>query len=463
MTDTSLPQYNLYATTLTNPEISCANALTLTVADQNYFRFFPSSSVVFYYMKPWEWSSFGFIYQGPAAANKLIMRMILALAASDMHRRGLISDVASHEAARNHGRYHYELAVRDLREYLEHGTSNETGEGGASESEFEMIFCTMFLMISFEWHYGHSVKHLQLHLQGVRCLLKAHPEMFLLKDMTNRILTTGSNPKGGLSFMPAQFLLWILYMEIAGHHRGLEGSLYDTLLDSGNSSLHPDYLHQSARIWGRCLWGEEYPDNQILDDMENHRALELLHHAMIMRNKIWQLALGSSERSVTSTPETLFSELMTIRDAFSDVFITAKFTSSLSARRALYTIYFAVCTFDAQILYHRRLLYPTSHVRGTVHRQALASMLEMLYRQYSIDPILLQRMPWSIFMVMIETEDPIHRDWAEQRLREVRHVHEDYGFINILVDEFIDRQRARPGKMVNLFEILQRQYSMYNK
>lgn len=75
-------------------------------------------------------------------------------------------------------------------------------------------------------------------------------------------------------------------MEINGHPRGLTGSLYDVLLNSGNTALHPDYLHQCARIWGRCLWGEEYPGIQILDDMENHRALELLHQAFIMKNKI---------------------------------------------------------------------------------------------------------------------------------------------------------------------------------
>lgn len=103
-------------------------------------------------------------------------------------------------------------------------------------------------------------------------------------------------------------------MEITAHPRGLYGSLYDTLLDSDNPSLHPDSLHQCARIWGRCLWGKEYPDNQILDDMENHRALELLHHSYILRHKIWQLALARSERSAGSTPDALLSEMMMIRN-----------------------------------------------------------------------------------------------------------------------------------------------------
>ena len=147
------------------------------------------------------------------------------------------------------------------------------------------------------------------------------------------------------------------------------------------------------------------------------------------------------------------------------MFITAKFTSSLSAHRALYTIYFAVCTFEAQILYHRRIFHHSqSRAPNNVQRQAVANILDLLYKQYSVEPKLLQRMPWSIFMVMIETEDPIHRDWAEQRLREVRHLHEGNAYINALVDAFAERQRmCLPGETVNLFEVLQRQYRSFER
>lgn len=140
------------------------------------------------------------------------------------------------------------------------------------------------------------------------------------------------------------------------------------------------------------------------------------------------------------------------------MFITAKFTTSLSSHRALYTIYFAVCAFEAQILYHRRLFHSKCRTPNNVQRQAVANILDLLYKQYSVEPKLLQRMPWTIFMVMVETEDPIHRDWAEQRLREMRHLHEGNAHINALVDAFVERQRMSPGEMVDLFMILQSHY-----
>lgn len=353
------PQYHdIYTSTLfNNPAvpIPCANALTLTAADRKYFAFFPSCSVVYYYMKPWDWSSFGFLYKAPAASSKLIMRMILAIAASDIHRRKVFadSDPMAHQAAKYHGRHHYGLAVQEFRQLLEQGLTNNRDD--RSSEDVEMIFCTMFLMITFEGYFGNSVKHLQMHLQGVKCLVQAHPELFARKEAKSMILMTGESSNERPSFLPAQFLLWTLYVnfivffspslpaspqrkvilmpalhtnniclhtdsiakryiEIICHPMGLDESLYDILLGSGNSDLHPDSLHRCARIWARCLWGEQYPDSQVMDDMENYRALELLHHSFLMRNKIWQLALGTSSTASSYTPESLFEEIMNIRE-----------------------------------------------------------------------------------------------------------------------------------------------------
>lgn len=201
----------LYPPLSTN-EIACANSLTLTEHDQKYFQYFPSSSIVYYYMKGWHWSSFCYLYQGPATTNKVIMRMILALSASDMHRNGLVVRSPGRPTADDHGRYHYSLAVKEFRQLL------ETPRRQVSVEELETIFATMLLMVTYEWQFGHSVRHLQLHLHGVRSLLESHPQLFRLKDVNDVFLspgeTDGQTPEGGavskVSFIPEQFLLWIL-------------------------------------------------------------------------------------------------------------------------------------------------------------------------------------------------------------------------------------------------------------
>jgi hypothetical protein len=198
---------------LSASEIACANSLTLTEHDQKYFQYFPSSSIVYYYMKGWHWSSFCYLYQGPAATNKVIMRMILALSASDMHRQGLMVRSPGRPTAEDHGRYHYNLAVKEFRQLL------ETPRRHVSVEELEIIFATMFLMVTYEWQFGHSVRHLQLHLHGVRSLLESHPQLFRLKDVNDVFLSPESaDDKPSLndgaiskvSFIPEQFLLWIL-------------------------------------------------------------------------------------------------------------------------------------------------------------------------------------------------------------------------------------------------------------
>ena len=201
----------LYPPLSTGPEVACANSLTLSEHDQKYFQYFPSSSIVYYYMKGWQWSSFCHLYQSPAATNKVIMRMILALSASDMHRQGLAVRSPGRPTAEDHGRYHYSLAVKEFRQLL------ETPRRSVSVGELEVIFATMFLMVTYEWQFGHSVRHLQLHLHGVRSLLESHPQLFQHKNVHDVFLgsdaPTLSQEDGSVSkvsFIPQQFLLWML-------------------------------------------------------------------------------------------------------------------------------------------------------------------------------------------------------------------------------------------------------------
>jgi len=304
--------------------------LTLSEHDQKYFQYFPSSSIVYYYMKGWHWSSFCFLYQGPAATNKVIMRMILALSASDMHRNGLATRSPGRPTAEDHGRYHYSLAVKEFRQLL------ETPRRQVSMAELEMIFATMFLMITYEWQFGHSVRHLQLHLHGVRSLLESHPQLFRIKDVNDVFLSSerGDAAEEGavtkVSFIPEQFLLWILsvypckllgngwltfprYIDASCRPMGLTESLYDYVVQSGNPALSPDHLHRCARLWGRCFWGEQYPDQEVLDDIENYRALELLHIGFCLRYRTWR-ALVDAGSDCTDTADSIFREIVATRD-----------------------------------------------------------------------------------------------------------------------------------------------------
>ncbi|KAL4963762.1 Rh-like protein/ammonium transporter [Aspergillus stella-maris] len=393
---------------LSGTDIACANSLSLSGQDKTYFQYFPSSSVVFYYIKSWQWSSFSCLYQGPAAASKAIMRMLLALSANDMHRNGLVVRSPGRPTAEDHARYHYGLAVKEFRQLL------ETREGPVTQAELEVIFATMFLMISYEWQFGQSVKDLQLHIRGVRSLLEAHPKLFEIGDVGEMLMSVDSglaedaSPK--MSFIPEQWLLWILYIDASSRLMGGTESLYEYVLESGNPAIHPDRLYRCARLWGRCFWGTQYPDQEVSDDIENYRGLELLHSGMTLRYKIWQ-ALSDDPEKTKLQAESLLLEIMGIREQFSDLFLTAKFAGPGSTRRTLNTINMAVSTFYAQALFHRRLLYPPGPPLA-FHRVAVINLIEIAQKQYASDPRLLRRLHWPLLMAVIETEDVTQREYC---------------------------------------------------
>lgn len=87
------------------------------------------------------------------------MRMILALSACDMHRNGLVVRSPGRPTADDHGRYHYSLAVKEFRQLLE--TPRQV-----SLDEVETVFATVFLMVAWEWQFGHSVRHVRLAPSG---------------------------------------------------------------------------------------------------------------------------------------------------------------------------------------------------------------------------------------------------------------------------------------------------------
>lgn len=156
-------------------------------------------------MKKWQWSSFNYLYQGPAATNTIIMRMILAMSANDMHRNGLVTRSPGRPTAEDHARYHYGTAVKEFRGLL------ETPRPHVAPAELEMMFVTMFLMVTYEWQFGHSVNHLQLHLLGVRSLLETHPDLLHVKDVNDILLSSDTqqsdNPGNQVSLIPEQLLL----------------------------------------------------------------------------------------------------------------------------------------------------------------------------------------------------------------------------------------------------------------
>ena len=82
------------------------------------------------------------------------------------------------------------------------------------------------------------------------------------------------------------------------------------MLNSGNESLHPDHLYRCARLWSRCFWGKQYPDQEVSDDMENYRGLEFVHVGYTLWHKLWKCL----DEKHTESGDALLAEMMAVRD-----------------------------------------------------------------------------------------------------------------------------------------------------
>ncbi|KAJ5473075.1 hypothetical protein N7530_007076 [Penicillium desertorum] len=248
--------------------------------------------------------------------------------------------------------------------------------------------------------------------------------------------------------------LW--YIDASCRPIGLTDSLNDYVAQSGNPALQPDHLHRCARLWGRCFWGERYPDEEVLDDIENYRALELLHVGFCLRHRTWKVLVESAAGTAESA-EALFREILATRETFSDLFITARFAGSVSARRTLNTIYMAVSTFYGQVLLHRRLLCVDALPLG-IHQQATAGIIDICQKQFLSDPKLLRRLHWPLLMAAIETNDITHQRWLRQRLWELRDFHSEFVWAHDVAEQILAQQDVSQGRYVNLADFLLKRF-----
>ena len=109
------------------------------------------------------------------------------------------------------------------------------------------------------------------------------------------------------------------YVDVNCRPMGLTESLLSWVLKTQNPALHPDRLYRCARLWARCYWGKEYPDDEVTDDMENYRALHLLHEGMMLRHELWEVSMAHPQADVSSNDaESLFAETLAIQEVWKE-------------------------------------------------------------------------------------------------------------------------------------------------
>lgn len=195
---------------LSTEHIRCANSLLLSPHDRRFLEYFPSCTMVSSYLKPWRWSNLSYIYQYTASSDAIVMRMILAMSGSEMHR--LHDETPDSEDV---GLYNYNLAVRDLSTALGDKSSDDP------KQRLERHLAALLFMVDYEVRFGYSRNNLHLHLEGARSLYASYEKSIMDSERSGTVSTLDDEESGGDSHLSllSSLLLLLLHPAHAAHPR----------------------------------------------------------------------------------------------------------------------------------------------------------------------------------------------------------------------------------------------------
>lgn len=325
------------ATESSNVCLQAANSLSITNIDRECIDYLETSTLVILLGKNWRWSLVSYVYHKIAAAQPMVMSMLLASAAREIHRsrqhdqKYSLSDSVSIEAYELSGQSHYGRALSILREDLKKDVK--------SPQHVEAIYITLWLMIDYENRFGGGDPAINIHIRGVESMLHNHvvpalpspacgdkrsPTELLtstcshiqendaqnssllqlpnIQDATSLDATEPSTRSLSLykfnnTAVPIFFLLTLYHFTPAALAFGPGTPRVDTDIcrfflgteSCGNGHLTLPELYRTSRQSASRFWGEEYPLSAQLDELENLPGLTLYHHSHVIQFKITEL------------------------------------------------------------------------------------------------------------------------------------------------------------------------------
>lgn len=210
-------------------------------------------------------------------------------------------------------------------------------------------------------------------------------------------------PKDQRAFI-ARMIVWLVYEDIAAAFLGCDGA-FARYLRSQPTKMAAIY-EESATILESC-WGQFYPDSEAIDDVENSTVLRFLFDVMCLLQDINQLQDVSEGAAIEQKLNALevssrpLLRLTTVKDSY--------------ASRLLSNVDWSVTLFHALRLYLFRAT--DEGTSSSSVQEALSSVLRIAQRRLSSGSNeLLRRFEMPLFLAGIETNDPIHREWAQSKL-----------------------------------------------
>ncbi|KAL0942049.1 C6 zinc finger domain protein [Colletotrichum truncatum] len=462
------------ALSLFNPSAPAtgACALDLSSADHEAIRYFRTSFAKLNHTKNPDFSLYSIMFD-IAQTDSMVMHVVLALGGRELEFRR--NKNAEEARGPRTPLQHYSSALRMMADTI----------GGEQNGQLDLdSVCTaLYLMLLYEQKYGDGkCQGLSNHLAGASLILQHRFKDLLLQlpapspenNRKSLALTRRDQDENGtrLSLYSARMLVWIALHDASAASYGLGGQLNcalhkimgvleanhgNTRVGIGSSPFQPldsfERLHRFSNPLYRSMWADTYPQAELLDDVENRIVYAFLGACSQLRFMIAQLANLSHEdeesqqQRATAVDITIqqvgwkFTELLEVAAELS--------ISTDNSHRLVANIRGIVPHYYAVVLEFLRLTrFNDTPMLSTRQRNALREIMNLAFQAFKHEgDEAMTRIAWPLFMVALETDDLLHREWVLSRFQGMSRFGKNFDRAHTFLKETVEMQNMLGGRL----------------
>ncbi|KAF4956262.1 hypothetical protein FSARC_11618 [Fusarium sarcochroum] len=407
-----------------------ASSVVLIANDHDAIRYFRTTFAKLHHTKNPDYSLYSIMFK-IAEVDPIVMHMVLAVGGREMefHKKLQID----HSKGARTPMWHYSSALQLMAQMI--------GTPSKGRLDFDAIYTAVYLMLLYEQKFGDDkCVGFMNHLDGAALILKHYCGDMNLPPPTSGsrqrlALTFGekSNQSHDLSLYAARIIMWVVQFDSAAASYGVDSrlntTLHEIMMTCRNYTKEHDHLalldkleqlhHFSSPLYG-TVWGKEYPQDELVDDIENKNVFFLEGACAQLRLMTAQLdRLDSDEKeSGERWARDIMIAIDNVNSKFGDLIEVAAGLSPLTnnAHRLVANMRRVVPFFHAAVLYFFRVRSKGSRDQQPLtewQNEALSQIMSLAFQAHKYDgEQAMVQLAWPLFMVALETNDHLHREWA---------------------------------------------------
>lgn len=302
-----------------------------------------------------------------------------------------------------------------------------------SGPNLDTLLAALWLMMVYEQKFGDGDgRGLSSHLEGAASVLQAKcwtlSNLLVALNETavpeRGIMCTGKANKQSetASVFACRMIVWMSFGDAAAASYGLGGQINSLLWQVLGQAIDDDRdplrgfsaIHRYSTSLFR-IWGDGYPQTELLEDLENRQLFFLYGECGQLRYMVAKLASlypqnkTEAERRIPSVD----LALRQVGNKYSELLQVASVVAlGPENRKFVCNIRFVVPFYHATILDFLRITRSNEPLNERQH-DSLRQIITLAFQAYKHEGNqAMLRIAWPLFMAALESDDVVHKEWA---------------------------------------------------